>query len=92
MHQGSLYLTVYALENVMPQSPRSLPESGLCLAKGSISAKPFFFFNVYLFLRDRAQVGKEQREGDTESEAGSRLCDVSTEPKAGAQTPGTLRS
>ena len=34
-----------------------------------------FFFNVYLFLRekDRMRAGEGQREGDTESEAGSRL-------------------
>ena len=36
----------------------------------------FFFFNVYLFERerDRVQAGEvAEREGDTESEAGSRL-------------------
>ena len=34
-----------------------------------------FFFNVYLFLRERQSVsrGGAEREGDTESEAGSRL-------------------
>ena len=38
---------------------------------------------MYLFIFDkgRAQVGK--REGNTESEAGSRLWAVSTEPDAG---------
>ena len=44
------------------------------------------FFNVYLFLRERAsehELGEGQRErGDTESEAGSRLRAVSTEPDA----------
>ena len=47
-----------------------------------------FFFNVYLFiLRDRlrAWVGEEQRERDTESEAGSRLWAVSTELSAGLE-------
>ena len=45
-----------------------------------------FFFNVYLFLRERERQrqstsrGGAEREGDTESEAGSRLCAVSTEP------------
>ena len=38
-----------------------------------------------LFLRDRVQVGEEQREGDTESEAGSRLWAVSTEPDTGLE-------
>ena len=35
----------------------------------------FFFFNVYLFLRERQNVsrGMAAREGDTESKAGSRL-------------------
>ena len=37
----------------------------------------FFFLNVYLFLRQRARQsmngGGAEREGDTESEAGSRL-------------------
>ena len=44
-----------------------------------------FFFNVYLFLRETEHKwgrGRE-REGDTESEAGSRLPAVSTEPDAG---------
>ena len=52
----------------------------------------FFFlkknFNVYyVFLRetDRAQAGEGQREGDTESEAGSRLRAVSAEPDAGLE-------
>ena len=45
-------------------------------------------FNVYLFLRERekerAWVGEKQRgEGDTESEAVSRLWVVSTEPGVG---------
>ena len=35
----------------------------------------FFFFNVYLFLRDRQSIsrGGAEKEGDTESEAASRL-------------------
>ena len=33
--------------------------------------------------RDRAWTGEGQREGDTESETGSRLWAVSTEPDAG---------
>ena len=43
-----------------------------------------FFFNVYLFLRDRARQsmsrGGAERGGDTESKAGSRLPAVRTEP------------
>ena len=45
------------------------------------------FLNIYLILRDRERqsVSGEQaeREGDTESEAGSRLRAVSTEPNEG---------
>ena len=44
------------------------------------------FFNIYSFLRDREKQsmsgGKAEREGDTESEAGSRLWADSTEPDA----------
>ena len=48
-------------------------------------------FNVYLFLkkRNRQSVSwggsEREREGDTESEAGSRLRAVSTEPDAGLE-------
>ena len=38
---------------------------------------------IYFWERDRAWVGEGQREGETESEAGSRLWAVSTEPDAG---------
>ena len=47
----------------------------------------FFFFLLFTFEteRDRAWTGKGQREGDTESETGSRLWAVSTEPDAGLE-------
>ena len=38
---------------------------------------------IYLRERERESRGGAQREGDTESEAGSRLRAVSTEPDAG---------
>ena len=51
-----------------------------------------FFFNFFLTFiyfwdreRDRAWMGEGQREGDTESETGSRLWAVSTEPDAGLE-------
>ena len=46
-----------------------------------------FFFLIYLFLRERqsANQGGEGREGDTGSQAGSRLPAVSTEPDAGLE-------
>ena len=47
----------------------------------------FIFFNIYLFLRQRQSMngGGAEREGDTESEAGSRLWAVSTEPDTGLE-------
>ena len=50
----------------------------------------FYSFKIFLMFifdrerdRDKAWVGERQREGDTESEAGSRLQAVSKEPDAG---------
>ena len=42
---------------------------------------------MFIFLRDRDGVsgGEAEREGDTESQAGSRLRAVSTEPNAGLE-------
>ena len=55
-----------------------------------------FFFNVYSFLKDRERQstsrGGAETEGDTESEAGSRLWAVNTEPERGARTHETMRS
>ena len=43
----------------------------------------------YLFLRDTERKSmsgaRAERQGDTESEAGSRLCAVSTEPDTGLE-------
>ena len=48
-----------------------------------------FFWNVYLFLRERQSMsgGGAERERDTESEAGSRPSAVSTELDAGPEPP-----
>ena len=47
------------------------------------------FFNLHLFIFDRERQstsgGGAEREGDTESKAGSRLHAVSTEPDAGLE-------
>ena len=44
------------------------------------------FFNVYSCLREQSMSGEgAETEGDTESEAGSRLPAVSTEPNAGLE-------
>ena len=47
----------------------------------------FLFKCFYLFLRQRQSMsrGGAEREGDTESETGSRLWAVSTEPDAGLE-------
>ena len=55
--------------------------------KGSCQSYSLIFFK-YLFIsweteRQSASRGGAEREGDTESEAGSRLRAVSTEPDAG---------
>ena len=51
----------------------------------------FFFLNVYLLGRERETEREQERgierEGDTQSEAGSRLRAVSTEPDAGLELP-----
>ena len=49
-----------------------------------IRKSDFYFFNVYLFLRERQRVSRREteKEGDTESKAGSRLPADSTEPDA----------
>ena len=47
-----------------------------------------FFFNVYLFLGQREtehERGGAERQGDTESETGSRLRAISPEPDAGLE-------
>ena len=51
-------------------------------------AKDFkFFFLMFIFDTQRESISGEgaEREGDTESEAGSRLCADSTEPDAGLE-------
>ena len=47
--------------------------------------KNFFFVNVCFRETERTQTGQGQREGDTESKAGSRLRAVSVEPDAGLE-------
>ena len=47
----------------------------------------FFFYILFIFDRERQSTsgGGAVREGDTESEAGSRLRAISTEPDAGLE-------
>ena len=42
-----------------------------------------FFKHLFIFERQSVRGGETEREGDTESEAGSRIWAVSTEPDAG---------
>ena len=55
-----------------------------------------FFFNIFIYFWDRERQsmngGGAEREGGTESEAGSRLWVVSTEPDMGGSNPQTARS
>ena len=56
--------------------------------EGHEQAFKFFSFHVYLLLegdRVRAGEGQREREGDTESEEGSGLRAVSTEPDEGLE-------
>ena len=52
-----------------------------------LTSGPLAVAVVYLFLRERQSVsrGGAEREGDTESEAGSKLRAVGTEPDAGLE-------
>ena len=51
----------------------------------SLKILDFFFLMYYLFLRQSMSRGGAEREGDTESEASSRLRAVSPEPDAGLE-------
>ena len=57
--------------------------------EGIISEHFIFFFYVFIYFCDRERQsmsrGGAEREGDTESKAGSRLWAVSTEPDAGLE-------
>ena len=45
----------------------------------------FFFLSLFICERQRVNGGGAEREGDPESEAGSRLRAVSAEPDAGLE-------
>ena len=54
-------------------------------SNGLLFSSSSFFLHLFIFERQRQSTsgGGTEREGDTESEAGSRLRAVSTEPDAG---------
>ena len=68
-------LTAQGLEPILDSVSPSLSAPPLLALKFFLIKK--FFFYIYLFLRDRERQsmsrGGEEREGDTESSAGSRL-------------------
>ena len=63
----------------------------MCGGERIVNLYYYYFFNLHLFLREREREresenrGGTEREGDAESEAGSRLRAVSTEPDAGLE-------
>ena len=61
--------------------------TGCCMEVMNHWLPLIFFFNFYLFLRERQSTsrGGAERGGDKESEAGSRLWAVSTEPDVGLE-------
>ena len=69
--------------------PRALPPNSLRVWGNAWKSRLFSFFNVHSFLRDRETEHEQgrgrEREGDTESEVGSRLRAISTEPDAGLE-------
>ena len=64
-----------------------MPHTALGKLFLSVKKQCLIVLNVYLFLTERQSMigGGAQREGDTESEAGSGLRTVSTEPDAGLE-------
>ena len=63
----------YILMHSAKSGKRSKEKVGGCVKM--MSSFFFFFFNVYLFLRERQSMSRRgaEREGETESEAGSGL-------------------
>ena len=78
-HMFRLDVTSFSIHSVWITSSDFPKLSRLSLLK--------FFFNVYLFLRQRQSMNGRgaEREGDTESEAGSKPRAVSAEPNAGLE-------
>ena len=65
--------------------PIAGPDNGalLCTPCITYSVQQPFLKNVLMFIFERERERQAEREGDTESEAGSRLQTVNTEPGAG---------
>ena len=82
-HGKLFFLFQHSFFLIEKSFPEVLPE------ESALFFFSIFFLNVYLFLRQRERQsmngGGSEREGDTESETGSRLRAVSTEPDAGLE-------
>ena len=61
--------------------------AGATYSKCAVILSSVFFLLMFIFEIDSASRGGAEREGDTESEAGSRLRAVSTEPDARLEPP-----
>ena len=62
-----------------------------CILKIFIFIKKMFL-HLFIFERQSVSRGGAEREGDTESGAGSRLGAVSTEPDVGLELTSAVRS
>ena len=65
--------------------PDVLPCLLLATFRPFLTILSFFNFFLFLFERERKRGRGKEREGDTQSEAGSRLRAISTEPDAGLE-------
>ena len=83
-------LVTHPLRSLVNRWPLPFTGQGIALcgwSKAVVKFLLFFFFNVCLFLGEtECEWGRgRESEGDTESEAGSRLPAVSAEPEAGLE-------
>ena len=76
---------------IWQRPPAAARKTSRCYSILLLSGAQLLFIFERHRERDRAQVGEGQREGDTESEAGSRLRAVSTGPDAGLELTNTRR-
>ena len=82
--RGTLPITA---ASQLPLTPRKAVMGVWQLGHHTVLLLLLFSFNVHLFLREKEHKWRRssEREGDTQSEAGSRLRAVSTEPDAGLE-------
>ena len=68
--------------SLLPHPPQGHPRHTHIYTMASLCFFLFFFLNIFIYLWETESMsrGGEESEGDTESKAGSRFWDVSTEP------------